>query len=70
MIPKNENPFENVCRKCYKSLYNDYRSTAIDLCSCRPNTQTESRRTIWDLFFIEYPEYLEMIEKHKNASKL
>ena len=54
----------NTCWKCYKPIYNDFRSTATDLCSCQPDT--ESRKTIWDLFFIEYPEYLEIIEKHKT----
>ena len=66
MIPKNKNPLgdyllgDGYCPKCVE-LY--------AYCFCESG-RDKKRALLWDLFFIEYPEYLEMIEKYNKRGKV
>ena len=60
---------DNFCEVCFKMIFNDGSSTAVDLCDCHNiqlHDERDKRRLVWDLFFIEYPEYKEMVEKYNE----
>jgi len=61
MIPKNKNPLDEYYED---DGYCPYCRELYAYCFCESG-KDKKRILLWDLFFIEYPEYLEIIEKYK-----